>query len=160
MNFRIRTAVLVATGRHSANAAAPAETSRAMSRRGIAVWRPSTGRWYINRANGAYDTTLGESGDIPIPGDYVGEGKVRPSVWRPSTGEWFFAQAPFLLPAGPVTVGGPDDIPLAGSLGGTGIFEVASGCRREDSCWRTASPERLVKRTNGAAAKKMIGAWT
>jgi hypothetical protein len=65
---------------------------------------------------------LGESGDIPIPGDYVGEGKVlslaavdRRMVLRPSA----------IFPScRPVTVGGPDDTPLAGSLGGTGIFEV------------------------------------
>ena len=51
-----------------------------------AVFRPSTGRWYIR---GITNFPYGASGDIPVPGDYDGDGDTDAAVFRPSTGRWY-----------------------------------------------------------------------
>jgi len=64
----------------------------------LAVWRPSNGVWYIkgdnrmlhwNQSSGNIALQCGSSGDIPVPGDYFGDGIVRLAVWRPSNGVWY-----------------------------------------------------------------------
>ena len=53
---------------------------------GIAVWRPSNGKWYIQ---GQSAVAWGVSTDIPVPGDYDGDGTTEIAVWRPSNGKWY-----------------------------------------------------------------------
>ena len=54
----------------------------------IAVYRPSTGTWYILQSSTNYTTYIaqqwGVSTDIPVPGDYDGDGKTDIAVYRPS----------------------------------------------------------------------------
>jgi hypothetical protein len=52
-----------------------------------AVWRPSTGEWWVlNSASGGADQTTvwGTSTDIPLPGDYDGDGEDDFAYYRPS----------------------------------------------------------------------------
>jgi FAD binding domain len=79
----------------------------------FAVWRPRTGTWLVIDSSvlarpldafvGASDRVRermrwkaaqrsqqwGQLGDIPVPGDYDGDGKTDFAVWRPGTGTWF-----------------------------------------------------------------------
>jgi len=60
------------------------------------TWRPSNGLWSgpFNGANGALQYTLGQSGDVPIPGYYDDkDSAVDPTIFRPSTGLWFAASS-------------------------------------------------------------------
>ncbi len=50
------------------------------------VFRPSTGTWFLQ--NGTM-TNYGTQGDIPVYGDYNGDGTNDVAVFRPSTGTWF-----------------------------------------------------------------------
>jgi hypothetical protein len=44
----------------------------------------------INSSNGAQQTQQwGTPGDIPVPGDYDGDGKTDFAVWRPGQGNWY-----------------------------------------------------------------------
>ena len=36
-----------------------------------------------------YKQMWGVNGDIPVPGDYDGDGKTDYAIWRPSTGAWW-----------------------------------------------------------------------
>ena len=55
----------------------------------IAVYRPSTGYWYVLPSSTNHTTViaqqLGMSTDITVPGDYDGDGKTDFAVFRPST---------------------------------------------------------------------------
>ena len=58
----------------------------------IAVYRTSTGAWYIMPSRGGAPYGLGWGGDIsdkPIPGDYDGDGITDLAVYRTSTGAWY-----------------------------------------------------------------------
>ena len=73
---------LLAVEDANANTAPPAD---------LAIWRPSTGTWWVLGGPGSAQTTQawGLPTDIPVPGDYDGDGKTDFSVFRPSTGEWY-----------------------------------------------------------------------
>ena len=57
----------------------------------IAVYRPSTGIWYVfNSSNGTVSyNDFGLPADIPAPGDFDGDGRADISVFRPSDGYWY-----------------------------------------------------------------------
>lgn len=78
---------MVAIEDANATAAPPAD---------IAVWRPSNGNWIVMGQTGSQATTFsfGMSGDIPVPGDFDGDGKTDFSVFRPSDHIWY------ILPSG------------------------------------------------------------
>ena len=58
-----------------------------------AVYRPSTGHWYVLTSGSGYTDYLdfwwGATDDVPVPADYDGDGKTDVAVYRPSTGAWF-----------------------------------------------------------------------
>ena len=57
----------------------------------MTVFRPSTGAWYMR----GYEHRVhwGGGGDIPVAGDYDGDGKMDIAVFRPSTGGWYILQS-------------------------------------------------------------------
>ena len=58
----------------------------------MAVWRPSTGTWFVipsSNPNNYLVQQWGLSTDIPAPADYDGDLKSDFAVWRPSNGTWY-----------------------------------------------------------------------
>ena len=60
-----------------------------------AVWRPSSGDWYVlNSYDGSTRSYhLGASGDVPVPADYDGDGQTDYAVFRPSTSVWYILKS-------------------------------------------------------------------
>ena len=58
---------------------------------------------------------FGDPGDIPVPGDYNGDGTTDIAVFRPSTGQWFVRDQ-FT-----VQWGDRGDIPMPGDFNGDGV---------------------------------------
>ena len=61
----------------------------------VAVFRPSTGIWYLRQSSSGAGAFLqwGLNGDIPVAGDYDGDGRTDIAVFRPSTGIWYVRNA-------------------------------------------------------------------
>jgi hypothetical protein len=91
----------------------------------IAVWRPSTGTWYIR---GQQATRYGVAGDVPLPADYDGDGRADIAVWRPSTGTWYIrGQQSFPF-------GERGDIPLAGKFDSSDLPKATPAVYRPRTC--------------------------
>jgi hypothetical protein len=57
----------------------------------VAVFRPSTGIFYVRRSSDAQMQAFkwGVSGDVPQPADYDGDKKQDFAVYRPSNATWY-----------------------------------------------------------------------
>jgi len=84
------------------------------------VFRPSTGTWHI-RGIGA--VSWGGAGDVPVPGDYDGDGVTDVAVFRPSNFTWYIRYA--TGGSASFVWGSPIDIPVAGDYDGDGRTDVA-----------------------------------
>jgi hypothetical protein len=69
----------------------------------FAVWRPENGVWYVHQSSDDSVvlvrwgmTTMHPTGglaDVPVPGDYDGDGRADLGVFRPDTGEWWIVKS-------------------------------------------------------------------
>jgi hypothetical protein len=61
----------------------------------LAIWRPGSGEWWVMGRQGSQQVTQGWgiNGDIPVPGDYDGDGKTDFSIFRPTTSTWWILRS-------------------------------------------------------------------
>lgn len=96
----------------------------------FAIWRPADGMWWVLNSGFDSGTTSepytaaqwGLPGDVPLPADWTGDGRVDLCVYRPLLGLWFIRD----LQTGQVTTqqwGLPGDIPLVGDYNGDGLTD-------------------------------------
>lgn len=109
---------LLAVEDAGANATPPAD---------LAVWRPgSQGKWYVLGGPGSAQTyhEWGGTGDIPVPGDYDGDGKTDFAIWRPSNGQWWIIRSSNGTNYAE-TYGQAGDIPVPADYDGDGKTDLA-----------------------------------
>jgi hypothetical protein len=101
----------------------------------IAVFRPSSGTWYVLRSsnNSVLTAQWGQNGDLPAAADFDGDGKTDFAVFRPSTGTWHIRRSSdnsfYSLP-----FGAAGDQPAAGDYDGDGRADTAV-FRPADGTW-------------------------
>jgi murein DD-endopeptidase MepM/ murein hydrolase activator NlpD len=83
----------------------------------IWILRTSTAvNWSISAVG---DFSFGQSGDIPVPGDYNGDGKDDIAVFRPSNNTWYVRNL------GSFPYGRNNDIPVVADYNGDGKDDIA-----------------------------------
>ena len=81
----------------------------------LRTFNTATGMWVKGASRGAF----GAKGDVPVAGDYNGDGVSDLAVYRPSTGQWLVQGSE------PVTFGKPGDIPVPGRYRSAGTTSIA-----------------------------------
>ena len=115
----------------------------------LAVYRPNTGQVVVLNTNAAPGTsplvtfTLPgtKAGDVPLKGDFFGDGRDDPAVYRPSDGTWIIMRTTRLangtIANGGIDTlkgfsgGGPDVVPVPMDFNGDGFTDIASYRRPE-----------------------------
>jgi hypothetical protein len=92
----------------------------------LAVYRPSTGDWYIaGSATGTvFGINFGIAEDKPVPADYDGDRIADIAVYRPSEGVWYITNSSTGIPYG-IRWGTAEDIPNPNEFDGDGKDDIA-----------------------------------
>ncbi|MET0901917.1 MAG: hypothetical protein ABWZ52_01635 [Acidimicrobiales bacterium] len=143
---------------------------------GIGIFRPATGEWMLRNTPTAgppeigfrYGGQAGAPNDVPVVGDWNGDGRAGIGVFRPSTGEWLLRNT---ATPGPAEIrfkyggqaGAPNDVPVVGDWNGDGKAGIGV-FRPHSGTWilrHTASPGagELNYRYGGPGDQPVIGAW-
>lgn len=113
-----------------------------------AVFRSSTGTWWIRRSSGGtMAQSWGTGGDIPVAADYNGDGKTDNAVWRPSTGTWWVR-----FDTGATTTanwGISSDVPVPADYDGDG--------RSDFAVWRPSTGTWWVMNSTGGTSAQPWG---
>jgi len=80
------------------------------------IYRPSNTGWYV-RSDGAWITS-GNIGDVPVPGDYDGDGRAYRATYNPATSTWS-------TEIGDIVYGTEGDIPVPADYDGDGTTDIA-----------------------------------
>jgi hypothetical protein len=106
----------------------------------VGVFRPSIGQFVVTDSTGSNPSfvssvtkvNFGIAGDLPIAGDWDGDGKDSVAVYRPSVGQTFFTNADISVKSvNPITLnpgvdltaflGIAEDLPVSGDWNGDGV---------------------------------------
>jgi glucose/arabinose dehydrogenase len=103
----------------------------------VAIYRPSTGTWWVLYSSQNYTTFAGFqwglAGDVPLVGDFDGDARQDFTIYRPTTGTWWvlYSSQNYRAFAG-FQWGLSGDVPLVGDFDGDGrldftIYRPATG---------------------------------
>ena len=122
----------------------------------LAVYRSSTGRWFIRRSSDGLLADLAwgwpGGGDIAVPVDYDGDGKADLAVYRSSTGEWFIRRS---SDGGTTHLSwgwpGGGDIAVPADYDGDGKADIA--------VYRSSTGEWFIQRSSDGGTTHLSWGW-
>ena len=120
----VRTGALTVSDNAGSGAQIVSLIGTGMARTYPAVFRPSNGNWYTTAPNSKGPSLWGISGDVPVPGDYDGDGRIDMAVYRPSNGTWWIVPST-TKQAYEVQFGLPGDVPVPTDYDGDGKTDLA-----------------------------------
>jgi len=88
---------------------------------------PLDSLWYApaSSANGAFQIYFGATTDVPVPGDYDGDGKTDAVIFRPNSGLWYGPRTGAAQIVIQMMLGQAGDIPVPGDYDGDGKTDPA-----------------------------------
>ena len=113
----------------------------------LAVWRPSNGYWYVFGGPGSQQTIygFGQRDDIPLQGDFDGDGKTDFAAFRPDDTTWYIVysstQSLFQM-----SYGNSDDVPAVADYDGDGRSDIAV-YRASNGTWYIYQSSTLATNT-------------
>lgn len=92
----------------------------------LAVWRPTTGGWWVLGGPGSQSVNYnwGMQDDDPVEGDYDGDGKTDFAVFRPSDNNWYIVHSSTGA-TGQFPFGSSGDVPAPADFDGDGKTDAA-----------------------------------
>ena len=119
----------------------------------LAVWRPSSGVWYVfNLSNSNWtEYTWGNSSDMPVQGDFDGDGTTDFAIYRPTTYDWWVTTSSNNSHFN-ANFGASGDIPVPADYDGDGKTDIA--VYRPGT---TNATWRVYQSSNGATIETVYG---
>ncbi len=87
------------------------------------VFRPVTGTWYLDTTRTGLTSSafqFGKTGDVPVVGDWNGDGGTDAGGFRPVTGTWYLDTTRTGLTSSAFQFGKTGDVPVVGDWNGDG----------------------------------------
>ncbi|MBP9663007.1 MAG: SBBP repeat-containing protein [Pyrinomonadaceae bacterium] len=118
----------------------------------FAIWRPSTGIWYVNNStNGTYNYSQfgqGSMGDVVVPGNYDGDRKIDYGIFR--HGIWYIQESTD-GEVRTIQFGMNRDTPVPADFDGDGRTDIAVW-RGSEGVWH------VLRSSDGSATQYWFGA--
>jgi hypothetical protein len=109
------------------------------------IFRPSDGSWWLNAEFSTYKTIAwGLESDVPVPGDYFGDGCSDIAIWRPSDGTYWILDNPSGTLVGS-RWGMQGDTPVRGDFDGDDKVDLAIYRGSTGGWWILNSSDRSVR---------------
>jgi hypothetical protein len=88
---------------------------------------PLDSLWFAlsSSGGGPFQIYFGATSDIPVPGDYNGDGKTDAVIFRPATGLWYGPQTGAAVIVIQMVLGQTGDVPIPGDYDGDGKTDPA-----------------------------------
>jgi hypothetical protein len=112
---------------------------------------PLDSLWYApgTAGRGPFQIYFGATTDVPVPGDYDGDGNTDAAIFRPSTGLWYGPRTGAAQIVIQMILGQSGDVPVPGDYDGDG--------KTDPAIWRPSTGLFFVVKSGGGTLSATLG---